>query len=61
MVHDASLSQLYVLFLTGAIPKGLTLRKFSVRCLCLFCFMFICRKTDFVVFGEFVFDDLCAQ
>ena len=26
-------------FSTGVIPKGLILRKFCVRCLCMFCFM----------------------
>ena len=26
-------------FLTGVIPKGLILRTFCVRCLCMFCFM----------------------
>ena len=37
-------------FLTGVIPKGLILRKFCVRCLCMFCFMQICVRTDFVVY-----------
>ena len=42
-------------FLTGAIPKGLVLRKFCVRCLCMFCSMQICVGTDFVIFfGKFV-------
>ena len=26
-------------FSTGVIPKGLILRKFCLRCLCMFCFM----------------------
>ena len=38
-------------FLTGVIPGGLVLRKFCVRCLCMFCFMSICVGTDFVVYG----------
>ena len=41
-------------FSTGVIPKGLILRKFCVCCLCMFCFMWICVMTDFVVCGWFV-------
>ena len=38
-------------FLTGAIPKGLILWKFCVSCFCIFCFIWVCVRTDFVVFG----------
>ena len=36
------------------LPKGLILRKFCVWRLCMFWYMQICVKTDFVVFREFV-------
>ena len=41
-------------FLTGAVLKGLILRKFCVWCLCMLSFMGVCVRTDFVVFREFV-------
>ena len=37
--------------LTGMIPKGLILQNFCVQLLCMFCFMYICVRTDFVVYG----------
>ena len=38
-------------FLTGAIPKGLILQKICVWYFCIFCFMWVCVRTDFVVYG----------
>ena len=49
-------------FLTGVMPKGLILRKFCVRCLCMFCFM-SCKLVSGLIlwFMETLwFDDLCA-
>ena len=34
-----ALGAFFFFFLTGVIPNGLILRKFCVRCLCVFCFM----------------------
>ena len=48
MVHDN-----YVLFLTGAIQKGLILRKKKLFDACVY-FLYICVRTDFVVFGQLV-------
>ena len=41
-------------FLTGTIPKGLILPKFCVCRLCMFSYMEVCVRTDFVFWGEFV-------
>ena len=42
MVHDTSVSLprvVFFFFFDRVIPKGLVLRKFCVRCLCMLCFM----------------------
>ena len=38
-------------FLAGAVLRGLVLWGFCVWCSCIFCFMWVCVRTDFVVFG----------
>ena len=47
--------------LIGAILKGLILRTFCVRRLCMFCNMQIWVSIDFAVFRKLWFDDLCEE
>ena len=45
-------------FLTGAIPKGLLIRKCVYACVCMCSSIYICVRTDFVDLENLCFDDL---
>ena len=50
----------FMCFFNSGNTKGTNSSKKIVFDVCVF-FMYICVRTDFVVFGEFVVDDLCAE